>query len=87
MSKANIYLGLTPTGGNGIKYERFRSDSEPTHQTHGDRFNMVIGPFRTVRAACFMANTSPNPHCVCVSQAERLAKKYGPDPNEAGKCH
>lgn len=53
----------------------FTFDGTPTEQTHGDQFAAVIGPFRTKRGAQFMADYGRgNPHCVCVSDAEQLAK-------------
>lgn len=46
-----------------------------TENTHGHMFNAVIGPFRTKRGATFMAeHGANNPHCITVSDAERLAK-------------
>jgi hypothetical protein len=71
---ANIYLGLASTSN---KREIFRSDETPTFQTHGEKYNAVVGPFQTRRAAEFMRDFGRNnPHCQCVADAERLAKKY-----------
>lgn len=61
------------------KREVFRSATEPTTATHGDKYNACIGPFRTRRGAEWMADTVKgmlNPHCRNVADAERLAKKY-----------
>jgi hypothetical protein len=69
-----LYVGVTPG-----KREIFRSNVTPTTETHGDRFNMAIGPFRTRRGAEWMADPvkgMANPHCRNVADAERLAKKY-----------
>lgn len=57
--------------------EVFRFAGTPTVESHGDRFNAVIGPFRTKRAAIFMRDYGQNnPHIQCVADAERIAKKY-----------
>jgi hypothetical protein len=56
--------------------EVFRSAQTPTEDTHGDKYFAVIGPFRTRRGATFMAKYGRNnPHCLCVADAERIAKK------------
>ena len=58
------------------RLEVFRAEALPTEETHGDRFKYVIGPFRTVRGARFMAECGENnPHCRTVGEAERLAGK------------
>ena len=53
----------------------FRSDVTPTEDTHPE-YGAVIGPFRTVRAARFMAQHggAGNPHLVTVDDAERAVK-------------
>jgi hypothetical protein len=74
MPRSAPYVGLS-----GGKREVFHSPTVPTDETHGDRFAAVIGPFRTVRGATWMAHPvrgAFNPHCRDVSDAERLAKKY-----------
>jgi hypothetical protein len=54
----------------------FRSIFVPTQESYGDIYAAVIGPFRTWRGAHFMATYGEgNPHCQCVDDAERLAKK------------
>jgi hypothetical protein len=59
----------------GVRYEVFRSRSVPTAKSHGNLYRYVIGPFRTVRGAKFMAMFGENnTHCQCVEDAERLAK-------------
>jgi hypothetical protein len=67
-----LYLGLKDG-----KRELFRSSYVPTSESHGMRFDCVIGPFRTVGGAMFMRDYgSGNPHCRCVADAERLSRKY-----------
>ena len=69
--KRRIYVGHTV----GNLYGVFESETEPTAETHG-RFLAVIGPFRTMRGAQFMAKHGwNNPHLQTVADAERLAKK------------
>jgi len=75
--KTRLYLGLRSSDRTGKGREIFRSDTIPTWETHGDRFNACIGPFQTKRGASFMRDHGQgNPHCRCVADAERLAKKY-----------
>lgn len=53
----------------------FKSDVLPTQASHGQRYNAVIGPFRTKRAAILTAVTGgQNPHLRSVSDAERISK-------------
>ena len=59
---------------NGIRIV-FKANRTPTAATHGHLFNAVIGPFRTVRGANFMATCANNPHVQCVNDAERIAKE------------
>lgn len=71
MSAKKIYVGVR-AGARTV----FRADSTPTTETHGTRFVAVIGPFRTVRGARFMAECgSGNPHVQCVADAERIAAR------------
>jgi hypothetical protein len=57
--------------------ELFRANAIPTVQSHGHLYAAVTGPFRTKRGAIFMRDYgNNNPHCRCVSEAEKLAKKY-----------
>jgi hypothetical protein len=64
------YVGVCET-----KRTAFRSETEPTHETH-PQFNAVIGPFRTKRGAEFMRDHGGgNPHCQTVRDAERIAKQ------------
>jgi hypothetical protein len=72
MSKAKFYVGCKPG-----EWHVFKSDIEPTTETHGRLYNACIGPFRTKRGAEFMRKHGKgNPHCQTVAQAERLAKQY-----------
>ena len=78
---SRVYLGISgtkpdPRAGVGLAYTGrvFRSAETPTHDTHGEAFRYVIGPFRTARAARIMlAIGCGNPHLRCVADAERLA--------------
>ncbi len=59
------------------KTEPFRAASTPTTESHGHLYNGVTGPFRTKRGCQFMhVFGRNNPHCLTVSDAERLAKEY-----------
>jgi hypothetical protein len=72
--KSQIYVGCK-----GATREVFHFPTTPKPTTHGEQFAAVIGPFRTVRGAAWMADPvrgTFNPHCRDVSDAERLAKKY-----------
>jgi hypothetical protein len=56
--------------------EVFHSTETPTQQTHGGVYSYVIGPFRTLRGAGYMARYgSNNPHLQTVDDAENAAKK------------
>jgi hypothetical protein len=73
-----LFVGVKT--GDGITYESFRAAETPTHETHGHRFGCVIGPFRTVAGALFLMHHGHlNPHCRCVSEAEKLARTVGVD--------
>lgn len=66
------YVGLARIG---FAREVFLSPSVPTEESHGDRYGITIGPFRTRRGAEYMAVYGHNnPHCQSVADAERLAK-------------
>ncbi len=72
--KTKLYVGCKA----GSK-EVFRTTEIPTHESHGGKYEACIGPFRTIRAAKWMAHPVRgmfNPHCVTVGDAERLAKMY-----------
>jgi len=69
MEKNRIYLRLAI--GNR---EIFKSSIGPTRETHGDKYNATIGPFKTMRAARFMRDYGQgNPHCQCVADAGLLS--------------
>ncbi len=74
-ARSRIYVGAVRGG----KREVFRSASEPTETSHGEKYRYVIGPFRTVKGARLMADFGEgNPHVQTVGDAERIAagKKY-----------
>lgn len=74
-ARLKVYVGLKPG-----KWEVFKSADTPTRASHGDRFAAVIGPFRTMRGARFMADHGRgNPHLQTVGDAERIAKIHGLD--------
>jgi len=67
-----IYVGR-----HGMFMQIFRSKEMPTVETHGEHYQAVIGPFRTLAGAQFMCRYGiNNPHCQCVEDAEKLAKIY-----------
>jgi hypothetical protein len=71
-----LYVGLVR---DSLQGQVFRTPAVPTPETHGKLYAGVIGPFRTRRGADWMADPVKgrlNPHCRCVADAERLAKKY-----------
>ena len=69
--KTKIYVGVK-----GAKREVFRSLQTPTQQSHGHRYTVVIGPFRTRGGATVMAQYGRNnPHLQTVTDAERMAKE------------
>jgi len=77
--RARPYVGIGPDG----KRKVFRAASKPEAETHGSIYSAVIGPFRTVRGAEFMAkHGAGNPHCQTVADAERIAADYVPSVSE-----
>ena len=52
----------------------FRSERKPTQATHGDRYDAVVGPFRTKRAAFWAVSQFNNPHFQTVADAERISR-------------
>lgn len=63
------FVGLTISGGREV----FRA-VRPTRNTHG-RYLAVVGPFKTVGGAKFMATAlGNNPKIKCVTDAEKAAK-------------
>ena len=70
MLTLKIYVGVK-----GKTRKVFRSFTEPTKRMYGDKYNAIIGPFRTLRGAAFMADYGRNnPHIQTVQDAEELAK-------------
>lgn len=56
------------------QWRAFRSPTLPRADTHGGQFAAVIGPFRTMRGARYMAAFGEgNPHLQTVADAERIA--------------
>jgi hypothetical protein len=76
MKRGRIYLGFRINRGGT---EVFRTlVREPTFEDFGGAFVALIGPFRTKRAARFMAKHGAhtgNPHCVTVADAERISRQ------------
>ena len=64
------YVGILENG----TYETFRSEKTPTQASHM-QYNAVIGPFKTMRGAKYMAAYGKsNPHLQHVGDAEIAAK-------------
>ena len=68
MIRRRLYVGVKPTG----ERELFRCAFVPTEATHGDRFQYVIGPFRSVGGALYMQRNKNA--SLTVSEAEHLAR-------------
>ena len=72
--KGHQYVGVRVEDG---VYERFQAWGTPVRETHGKQYAAVIGPFKTVRGARFMADYGKgNPHCQHVDDAERIARDF-----------
>lgn len=70
------YVGLDGQTRTVFRLSRF---CVPTQTSHGSLYQAVIGPFRTNRAAEFMAKAGwNNPHCQTVADAERLSRTVPP---------
>lgn len=68
------YVGIRIDNG---ERECFTWPGTPVRETHGHIYAAVIGPFRTVRGARFMAEHGRgNPHIQTVGDAERIAAAY-----------
>ena len=68
-----IYVGISVETG---KREVFKTEQEPTFESHGKIYACTIGPFRSSKAARFMAEYgSNNPHVQCVADAERIVQQ------------
>ena len=72
-ARARAYVGVR----HDFRREVFKATKTPTRRQYRRRYAYVVGPFRTVRAARYMADYGANnPHCTCVAQAEWLASHY-----------
>ena len=72
-----IYTGVSISGNAQFTAFRviFRSNTVPTHESHGHLFKAVLGPFNTMRAAkAWKYFGYTNPHFTCVSEIEKHAK-------------
>ena len=70
--RKRLYVGVK----NDYTRETFWSPETPTGESHGHLYAYVIGPFRTKAGAVFMRDYGANnPHCQCVYQAERIARR------------
>lgn len=78
------YLGLNEE----LKLrEVFTSSEVPTKESHGQRYQAVIGPFKTRIGAEYMrAFGLNNPNCQTVEDAEKHAKGMIFNKKGAGKC-
>lgn len=57
------------------RLEIFQAAAIPTFTSHGFVYAAVVGPFRTKRAALYMAQHGRNnPHLLTVNDAERVSK-------------
>jgi hypothetical protein len=66
------FVGITPK----YKREVFNYYGRPTVASHGDYYNLAIGPFSSKLAAELMAvHGEGNPHMQHTSDCNRLAKK------------
>jgi hypothetical protein len=71
--KATNYVGVTHGGARHV----LSLESTPTEAVFGHLYAAFIGPFRTRRAAMFMARYGRNnPHLQHVNDAERLARAW-----------
>ena len=59
--------------GNSVIREAFKADREPTEASHGDRYYMACGPFRTMRGARWATGFSA--HWSTIAEAERATRK------------
>ena len=71
VGKGQLYVGFYHGKG-----EVFRAPRTSTNASHGNKFNYVIGPFRTLGAAQIMADAH-GPQIVTVADAERFAREQG----------
>lgn len=71
--RLSIYVGYHTAK---EQYDIVRCSDRPTEAMLG-AYSPFIGPFKTLRAAQFMASPAArnNPHCRCVADAERITKR------------
>jgi hypothetical protein len=70
--QARAYVGVR----RDLRREVFKATRTPTRKQYERRYAYVVGPFKTVRAARYMAEYGANnPHCTCVAQAEWLVRQ------------
>ena len=71
-ARARAYVGVR----RDLRREVFKATRTPTRKQYERRYAYVVGPFKTVRAARYMADYGANnPHCTCVAQAEWLVRQ------------
>ena len=74
--RARAYVGVRRDS----RREVFKATRMPTRRQYGRKYAYVVGPFKTLRGARYMAEYGGNnPHCTCVAQAEWLAKHHAED--------
>lgn len=73
--KPRPFVGmLKRKGPMGIKRETFWCSSKATQASHGHRYDLVVGPFRTTRGAAWCARYGLHELWQTVSQIEAAAK-------------
>lgn len=61
----------------GTAAEVFSARTEPTIESHGDRYLAVIGPFKSIAGARIMvAHGGGNPHIQGTWDADKMAKSH-----------
>jgi hypothetical protein len=69
------YMGYASRGASQPLRQVFASDHAPTADGHPE-YAAVVGPFRTKRAAVYMAESGQgNPHLQTVDDAERIVRE------------
>lgn len=71
MTRAKYYVGHRPYGAGGLT--AFASVETPTEASH-PQYHRITGPFRTQRAALWMAKCGPGARFDTIAQAEYYAK-------------
>jgi hypothetical protein len=72
-SKPRWFVGHLRARIDGRDKIAFRTNDD-SERTNGRRFFALIGPFRTRRAAEYMAAAGPSPTCLSVNDAEELSR-------------